>query len=121
MEHLCGLGPREVPNSEGLVGMSGLSRGLVKGGVRISVALVVTAIAILVPSFDRVMALMGSAFCFTICVILPVSFYLRIFGKEISITELVIDWGLIVSCSILAIFGTVWAFLPSSVTGAAMS
>lgn len=118
MEHICGLGPREVPSSDSLTGMSGFSRGLVKCGVRIFVTLAVMAIAILCPSFDRVMALMGSTFCFTICVILPVSFYLRIFGKEISRTELIIDWILIAGCAVLAIVGTVWAFLPSAVTGA---
>ena len=95
-----------------------MSRGLVKCGVRIFVTLVVMGIAILCPSFDRVMALMGSAFCFTICIVLPVSFYIRIFGKEISKAELIIDWILIFTATILAIVGTVWAFLPPSLTGA---
>ena len=118
LEHICGLGPREVPNTEGLTGMSGFSRGLVKCGIRIFVTLVVMSVAILCPSFDRVMALMGSAFCFTICVILPISFYLRIFGKEISRAEYILDWILIAACTALATVGTVWAFLPPSITGA---
>ena len=98
--------------------MSGLSRGLVKCGVRIFITLAVMSIAILCPSFDRVMALMGSAFCFTICVILPVSFHLRLFGKEISRSEFVMNWILIVTCTLLAAVGTVWAFLPRAISGA---
>jgi vesicular inhibitory amino acid transporter len=69
-------------------------------------------LAILCPSFDRVMALMGSAFCFSICVILPLLFYLKLFGKDVSVKERIFDWFLIVICTVMAIIGTVWAFLP---------
>jgi vesicular inhibitory amino acid transporter len=68
--------------------------------------------AILCPSFDRIMALMGSALCFTICIILPLAFYLKIFGQEISRKERVLDWLLLVVSSALAIVGTGWALLP---------
>lgn len=64
------------------------------------------------------MALMGSAFCFTICIILPVGFYLKLFGKEISLAERILDWFLIVICSIMAIVGTAWAFIPKNLIGA---
>ena len=78
-------------------------------------------IAIVVPSFDRIMALMGSALCFTICIILPLAFYLKLFGNEISMKERVFDWFLIMVCSIMAVIGTVWAFLPKDKIGAASS
>ena len=55
---------------------------------------------------------MGSAFCFTICVILPLSFYLKLFGEEISMKERTFDWFLIITCTVMALIGTVWAFLP---------
>lgn len=55
---------------------------------------------------------MGSALCFTICIILPLAFYLKIFGKEISPSERILDWILLVISSLLAIVGTAWAFLP---------
>lgn len=58
------------------------------------------------------MALMGSALCFTVCIILPLAFYLKIFGNEISPSERVVDWLLLILSSILAIVGTIWAFLP---------
>jgi vesicular inhibitory amino acid transporter len=58
------------------------------------------------------MALMGSSLCFTICIILPLAFYLRIFGKEIPVSERIADWMLLFISSIMAAVGTVWAFLP---------
>lgn len=90
----------------------GLIRRSSKAIIRIFVVLVIVLIAIVFPSFDRIMALMGSALCFTICIILPLAFYLKIFGKEISPRERTLDWLLLVTSSILAIVGTIWALLP---------
>jgi vesicular inhibitory amino acid transporter len=45
-------------------------------------------------------------------------FYLKIFGKEVSLPERLLDYFLITICSVLAIVGTVWAFLPKSMIGA---
>ena len=101
-----------MPNSPSLAGMSGFSRGILKCLIRGSITVIMTTLSILCPSFDRVMALMGSAFCFTICIILPLAFYLRLFWKEITMREKILDWFLIVICSVMAAVGTVWAFLP---------
>ncbi|MCJ1472900.1 hypothetical protein MMC13_001549 [Lambiella insularis] len=116
VENFFGLNPGLVPEIPQLTGLSGFSRGLLKVAVRATTTIVILIIAILCPSFDRVMALMGSAFCFTICVILPLAFYLKLFGKDISMKERILDWSLIVISSILAVIGTVWAFLPKNVT-----
>ncbi len=117
-EHMCGLGPREVSEAPGLIGMSNYTRGFLVFGLRILITFIIMVIAILCPSFDRVMALMGSAFCFTICIILPCGFYLKLFGSSITWKEKLLAWCLIVVCSILAVVGTVWAFLPREITGA---
>lgn len=82
------------------------------------VVVIFVIIAIVFPAFDSIMAFMGSSLCFTICVILPLLFYLKIFGKEVSIQERIFDYFLITVCSILATVGTVWAFLPKSWVGA---
>ena len=92
--------------------MSGYTRGLFKFTVRVLTNVLFVVIAIIFPYFDRIMALLGSAMCFTICVILPLAFYLKLFGREISIQERVLDYFLIVVCSMMAAVGTVWAFLP---------
>lgn len=98
--------------------MSGFTRGLLKCALRILTVVLIIVIAIIFPSFERMMAFLGSALTFTICVILPLAFYLKIFGKEISTKERVVDWVLLVFCSVLAAVGTVWAFLPKDGFGA---
>ncbi len=74
--------------------------------------MVIIFIAILVPSFDTVMGFMGSAMAFSICIILPLAFHLKLFGKELGMKEKVLNWFLIVVCSVMAVIGTVWVFLP---------
>ena len=91
-----------------------------RGAIGVSANIVELGIAVLFPDFDSIMALMGSALCFTICVIMPVGFYLKIFskeGKEISWMERMTDWALVVGCSILAVIGTVFAILPKEKIG----
>lgn len=83
--------------------------------IRILTIVVIIIIAIVVPSFDAVMALMGSAMAFSICIVLPIAFYLKLFGAEISMKERACGWILMVICSIMAILGTVWVFLPEHV------
>lgn len=99
--------------------MSGLTRGVLKFLLRIFINAIFVVIAIIFPSFDRIMALLGSTLCFTICVILPLCFYLKIFGRDVSLKERILDYVLIVICSIMSLVGTVWAFLPKESIGAA--
>ena len=112
LEVLFGLDTRSMAVSSSLNGMSGLNRGLFKISLRIITLVVFVFIAIVFPSFDRIMALMGSLLCFTICIILPLAFYLKIFGNEISLSERIFDWFLVIVSSVMAIVGTAWAFLP---------
>jgi vesicular inhibitory amino acid transporter len=105
------MDPRASPDAR-LANSSSFTRNTIKAAIRLVTTFIITVLAILVPSFDKIMALMGSALCFTICVIMPIGFYLKIFGKEISFRERILDWSLIVVCSIMATVGTVWAFLP---------
>ena len=92
-------------------------RNILRASVRILVIVLVVIISILIPGFDSIMALMGSALCFTICIVLPCSFYLKLFGEDIGFWEKVLNWFLIVVCSVLAVLGTVWAVLPKSKLG----
>lgn len=80
--------------------------------VRFAVIILIVFIAVVFPSFDRIMALMGSCLCFTICIILPIAFYLKIFGNEVPVRERIFDWVLLIISSIMALVGTVWVFLP---------
>ncbi|KAL2181722.1 amino acid transporter [Thermothelomyces heterothallicus CBS 202.75] len=74
LELLLGLNRQTVaaeydyPYSHGLVGRGMGFRGVMKVAVRVAVILMFLGIAVLFPAFDSIMAFMGSALCFTICV-----------------------------------------------------
>lgn len=74
-------------------------------------------LAILVPDFDRIMSLLGSVACFTICIILPLAFHLKIFGKELGRLEWWGNWAGIVVCSLLAVVSTGFNFVPKERLG----
>ena len=118
IEVFSGLDSQSMSTAQPLTGLSGYTRGLLKIFIRIAVIVIFVIIAIVFPAFDSIMAFMGSTLCFTICVILPLMFYLKIFGKEISVRERILDWFLIAVCSVLAVVGTIFAFLPKSMIGA---
>ncbi|KAG0135112.1 transmembrane amino acid transporter protein-domain-containing protein [Tuber indicum] len=118
LEIFAGVDPRAIALQGESVGMSGLTCGLLKSVIRIGVNASIVIIAILVPSFDRIMAFLGSALCFSICVILPMMFYLKIYGDEVPKRERRINQILIVVCTIVATTGTVAAFVPKESLGA---
>ena len=113
IEVLAGLDARAVSNSRALIGHTALARGTMRGAIRIMTILAFIGIAIIFPSFDRIMALLGSALCFSVCIILPLVFHLRIFGRKIPLAERLLNYFLILVSSLLAIVGTVWALLPT--------
>ncbi|KAH8167186.1 hypothetical protein CIB48_g1098 [Xylaria polymorpha] len=117
-EVVFGLRQQVVAEETPLVGLSSTSRGLLKVLIRIVTLLVFLAIAILFPAFDSIMAFMGSALCFTICVTLPLAFYLKLFGREIAAGERVLCWSVMLLSLTISIVGTVWAFLPKKLIGA---
>lgn len=117
LEVLLGLDARAVAAAPALHGMSGFTRGIFRASIRIICIVLFVVLAILVPSFDRIMSLLGSVACFTICIILPLAFHLKIFGKEIGRAERWGNWALIVVSSIMAIVSTVFSFLPKELLG----
>ena len=112
IEKIFGLDPQEMPAASGLLGLAGYTRGSLKFAIRIFTVAVIIVMGILVPSFDTIMALMGSAMAFSICIVLPLAFHLKLFRHELGMQEKVLNWFLIIVCSIMAIVGTVWVFLP---------
>lgn len=68
IEVLFGLNTQTVADNAGFIGRSMYFRGVMKVVVRVVVIIVFLVIAILFPAFDSIMAFMGSALCFTICV-----------------------------------------------------
>ncbi|RYP93384.1 hypothetical protein DL770_000427 [Monosporascus sp. CRB-9-2] len=117
-EVLFGLRQQVVSEEGQLVGLSSVSRGVLKAVVRVATLLVFLAVALLFPAFDSIMAFMGSALCFTICVTLPLAFYLKLFGHEMAARERVFTWCVMLLSMTFSVVGTVWAFLPKSLIGA---
>ena len=68
VEVLLGLHQQAVSPSPGLVGRSMYFRGIAKVVIKVLIVFVFLIISILFPAFDSIMAFMGSALCFTICV-----------------------------------------------------
>lgn len=87
-------------------------RQVIRVAIRIFNIALIVVLAVVFPSFDRIMAFLGSFLCFTICITFPLAFYLKIFGSEISRRERILDWFLLVTSAVMAAVGTVWAFLP---------
>lgn len=58
------------------------------------------------------MGFAGSALCYTICIILPLLFYVKMFEGKIGGLERIMCWVLILVASVMAGMGTVWAVVP---------
>lgn len=97
------------------------SHRLGRGSIAVGTNLLQLVVSIAFPDFDSIMALMGSAFCFTICVILPITFYLKIFwgSDEIKLPEKILCFALIAICTVLGVMGTVYACIPKESLGIA--
>ncbi|KAK3375024.1 transmembrane amino acid transporter protein-domain-containing protein [Podospora didyma] len=119
VEVLLGLHQQSVADNSSFVGRSMHFRGIMKVVIRVATIFVFFVISILFPAFDSIMAFMGSALCFTICVTLPLAFYLKLFKDEISPGERIMATSVMILSTVLSIVGTVWAFLPKSLIGAA--
>ncbi|VBB86871.1 Putative vacuolar amino acid transporter similar to AVT1 of Saccharomyces cerevisiae [Podospora comata] len=118
IEVLFGLNTQTVADNAGFIGRSMYFRGVMKVVVRVVVIIVFLVISILFPAFDSIMAFMGSALCFTICVTLPLAFYLKLFASEIQSKERIAVMSMMILSTILSVIGTIWAFLPKSWIGA---
>ena len=118
IEILANLEPRSSAASTNLSSRSRLIQIALRFIVRATVTWVFVAIAVFVPSFDRVMSLVGSLACSLVCVVLPCCFHLRIFGKELSRRRKFLDWVLILAFGFLGIAGTVCSFIPKGRLGA---
>ncbi|RDW89450.1 transmembrane amino acid transporter-2 [Coleophoma cylindrospora] len=118
IEHFAGLSTQTISDAPALTGLSSYTRGILKIAIKVIVVIMFVIISILFPAFDSIMAFMGSTLCFTICVILPISFHMKLFWAEIGFAERVLNVFLLVVCSIMAVIGTVFAILPKSMIGA---
>ncbi|RMY27081.1 hypothetical protein D0865_16111 [Hortaea werneckii] len=111
-ELFLGLDARAMADPAALTGLSGYTREILKVVLRIGITILFVILAILVPQFDTIMSLLGAVACFTICIILPCAFHLKLFGHEIPRAQKALDWGLIVVSTALAVVSTAFNFVP---------
>lgn len=120
LEIFLGLDSRALSTAaESMNGLSSLSRGLLKAAIRIACVVAFVVLAILVPDFDRIMSLLGAVACFTICIILPAAFHLKLFGPELTRWQKAVDWTLIGVSTVLALVSTAFNFVPKDKLGLA--
>ncbi|VVT49252.1 uncharacterized protein SAPINGB_P002179 [Magnusiomyces paraingens] len=97
---------------DGVAGMRDTLMRVAKISVRLLVVLSFVWMAIVFPDFDRIIAFFGATLCITICINGPVAFYLKIYGDKVPKWERYFNYFLLVVYAILAIFGTIWCFIP---------
>lgn len=117
LELFLGLDARAMPNSPTLTGLSGYTRGILKITVRILCTVLFVLFAILVPGFEEIMSLLGAVAGFSICIILPCAFHLKLFGAELTRRQKALDWTLIVVSTALALVSTAFNFVPKDKLG----
>ncbi|GAB7362128.1 hypothetical protein MBLNU230_g2155t1 [Neophaeotheca triangularis] len=117
LELFLGLDARAMSPNQTLNGLSGFTRGILKTTVRIGCTVLFVILAILFPQFDTIMSLLGAVACFTICIILPLAFHLKLFGDQLSRWEKFRDWTMIVVSTVLAVVATAVNFVPREKLG----
>lgn len=117
LELFLGLDARAMSPSQPLNGLSGFTRGILKTTVRIGCTILFVVLAIVFPQFDTIMSLLGAVACFTICIILPLAFHLKLFGKELSRWERCRDWTMMLVSTVLAVVSTAVNFVPREKLG----
>ena len=116
LESTLGLSPTTIaqdsifrnPSTKNLT----LTLHLLRSALRVLVVMIIILVSIICPNFDSVMGFAGSALCYTICIILPLLFYVKMFEGKIGGLERIMCWVLIVVASVMAGMGTVWAVVP---------
>lgn len=98
--------------SQPLADIKPKSKAVVRQIVKLVTSLVLLAIAIFIPSFDRVMGLLGAFSVFIICAIGPLAANLALFRKTMSKPVILINWVLLLISVAMGAVGTVFVFLP---------
>ncbi|CAK7213670.1 hypothetical protein SCUCBS95973_001877 [Sporothrix curviconia] len=117
IEVLTGTHHPPVFDSSSNASRSRFLHNLARAAIRVATIAMFLLISILIPAFDSIMAFMGSALCFTICVTLPILFHLKLFSHEISKRDKLFQCSVLILSIILSVIGTVWSFLPKSLIG----
>ncbi|KAL1319879.1 hypothetical protein HN51_064617 [Arachis hypogaea] len=87
--------------------MSGRTKMVIRGCAGSIFLLIILALALSVPYFEHVLSLTGSLVSAAVCLILPSSFYLKIFWGQIAKPLLLLNFFLIILGFFLGVMGTI--------------
>ncbi|KAF7544618.1 hypothetical protein G7Z17_g9795 [Cylindrodendrum hubeiense] len=118
LDVVCGVHQEHHHHGQPLEERSVMMTQFTRGLVRVFVVLLLLCISIAIPSFDSVCAFLGAALCTLISIILPISFHLKLFWRDIPVRERLVSWVLLVVFGIMGTLGTIWTFLPRHLIGA---
>ena len=72
-------------------------------------------LAIIYPSFDRIIGLLGSSMITTICVVGPITFFHKLYYGRIPKYQFWIENLLVFIFTVIGVIGTIWCFLPEEI------
>ncbi|KAI9471972.1 MAG: transmembrane amino acid transporter protein-domain-containing protein [Benjaminiella poitrasii] len=81
---------------------------------RLTITSLLVYIALIFPGFDKVMSLLGALFSFSISIIFPIVCHLKLFRAKLSLSETILNWFILFTAVLMAIFGTIWSVGPIS-------
>ncbi|EPQ28176.1 uncharacterized protein PFL1_04503 [Pseudozyma flocculosa PF-1] len=106
------LGLDGVPSPAAAAAAAGRRNRILQPLLRTLLTLLITATAIVLPGFEKVMAFLGAFLAFATCILGPLLANFALFGAELPRWRVVVDLVVLALSAVLAALGTVWAFLP---------
>lgn len=80
--------------------------------VRTALAVSITVVAIMLPRLEQIMGFLGAFLAYITCIFGPLLAKLILFRREMSYGAVMFDATIIAFTFVLAVIGTVWAFVP---------
>lgn len=75
--------------------------------IKMSLIVVALVVALFVPSFSYICALVGMICTLSVSVIFPAAAHLSLFGPRLSLGEQIFDWTIVIIGAIVAVIGTI--------------
>lgn len=84
---------------------------LARAVLQVTVATLIALTAILLPGFEKTMAFLGSFLVITTCVVGPLLANLKLHGREMSSSRVMMDVAILAFSVVAMVVGTIWAFI----------
>jgi vesicular inhibitory amino acid transporter len=85
---------------------------IVRFVIRTALAVSITVVAIMLPRLEQIMGFLGAFLAYITCIFGPLLAKLILFRREMTYCAVIFDAIIIAFTFVLAVIGTVWAFVP---------